>query len=71
LRSKHGKKSSEAKLPEMTTKEIMTMSEKLLTRLKETMAAISKKNAERKEKIFFKSSRKLTQQISEMVLQHK
>jgi hypothetical protein len=46
FRSKNGQKSSEPKrLPEMTTKEIMTISEKLLTKLKETMVNLSKKNA--------------------------
>ena len=42
FRSKNGKKSTE-RMPEMTTKEMMTISEKLLTKLKESMVALTKK----------------------------
>jgi hypothetical protein len=55
----------------MSTHEIMTISEKLLSQLKETMATMAKKQHAESQKslLYIKSSRKLTQQVSEMVLQ--
>lgn len=71
LRRKNTNKSSEPKrTSEMSTKEMMSISERLLAQLRETMETIARRKQTDHRNVGMKSSRKLTQQVSEMALRY-